>query len=90
MAQTKIATCCYCGARAALELRGKHRHELSCSQCGAPLRRMKSLPTATVVRSETRHYHPDVTQARHRAQRRPGFARRVLAQVWDEIEDLFD
>ena len=34
---TKIATCCYCGTRAALVLTGKHRHELSCSGCGAPL-----------------------------------------------------
>ena len=41
MAQ-KIATCCYCGARAALRLDGA-RHELVCSNCGAPLHEMKSL-----------------------------------------------
>jgi len=41
---TKIATCCYCGTRAALVLRGKDRHELSCSACGAPLHDLKIMP----------------------------------------------
>jgi len=40
---TKIATCCYCGTRAALVLKGETRHELSCSACGAPLHDMKML-----------------------------------------------
>ena len=40
----KIATCCYCGTRAALVLRGKDRHELACSSCGAPLHNLKMLP----------------------------------------------
>lgn len=40
----KIATCCYCGTRAALVLRGKERHELSCAACGAPLHEMKAIP----------------------------------------------
>lgn len=39
---TKIATCCYCGARAALRL-DRARHELACAACGAPLREMKAL-----------------------------------------------
>lgn len=39
---TKIATCCYCGARAALVL-DKGRHELTCSGCGAPLHDLKRL-----------------------------------------------
>ena len=33
---TKVATCCYCGTKAALVLRGEKRHELTCSSCGAP------------------------------------------------------
>ena len=41
MAQ-KIATCCYCGARAALRL-DRARHELACANCGAPLHEMKAL-----------------------------------------------
>ncbi|HEY9037785.1 MAG TPA: hypothetical protein VIN05_02430 [Roseovarius sp.] len=40
----KIATCCYCGTRAALVLRGEGRHELSCAACGAPLHHMKAIP----------------------------------------------
>lgn len=40
---TKIATCCYCGTRAALVLAGQHRHELACSSCGAPLHNLKML-----------------------------------------------
>ncbi len=43
MAQ-KIATCCYCGARAALRF-DRERHELACSNCGAPLHEMKALKT---------------------------------------------
>ncbi len=38
----KIATCCYCGARAALRL-DRARHELACAACGAPLRELKAL-----------------------------------------------
>lgn len=41
---TKIATCCYCGTRAALVLTGKTRHELSCQGCGAPLHDLKMMP----------------------------------------------
>lgn len=40
----KIATCCYCGTRAALVLCGRERHELSCAACGAPLHALKSMP----------------------------------------------
>ncbi len=46
---TKIATCCYCGTRAALVLRGKDRHELSCAACGAPLHDMKMLKSEAVT-----------------------------------------
>ncbi len=52
---TKVATCCYCGTRAALVLRGKERHELACSNCGAPLHNLKML------RSEAVQDHPVVT-----------------------------
>lgn len=46
MAYEKIATCCYCGTRAALVLAGKKSHELACSSCGAPLHDLKRLPSA--------------------------------------------
>ena len=41
---TKIATCNYCGTRAALVLSGEVRHELACSGCGAPLHDLKLMP----------------------------------------------
>ena len=41
---TKIATCNYCGTRAALVLGGETRHELVCSGCGAPLHDLKAIP----------------------------------------------
>ena len=40
---TKVATCCYCGTRAALVLTGDTRHELACAACGAPLHDLKGL-----------------------------------------------
>ncbi|WP_299927685.1 hypothetical protein [uncultured Pelagimonas sp.] len=43
----KIATCCYCGTRAALVLE-KARHELVCSSCGAPLHNLKRLKADAV------------------------------------------
>ncbi|MBX2855076.1 MAG: hypothetical protein KTR21_08815 [Rhodobacteraceae bacterium] len=49
MAETiKIASCCYCGARAALTLGdvsrdGFTRHELACANCGAPISMLKRL-----------------------------------------------
>ena len=45
---TKIATCCYCGTRAALVLKGETRHELACRACGAPLHDLKRLPEGRV------------------------------------------
>lgn len=49
MVEHKIATCCYCGARAALTLSGDTRHELACASCGAPLRKLKPLRVAAVA-----------------------------------------
>lgn len=62
--QTKIATCCYCGTRAALVLRGRERHELSCAACGAPLHDMKML------RTEATRDHP-IERAPERKPRKP-------------------
>lgn len=44
MVAQKIATCCYCGTKAALVLRGKDSYELNCGSCGAPLHDLKRLP----------------------------------------------
>ena len=41
----KIATCSYCGTRAALVF-DEGMHELTCRACGAPLHEMKMMPHA--------------------------------------------
>ncbi len=48
MSKTAIATCNYCGARAALVLSGTTSHELACSSCGAPLHNLKKLKSGQV------------------------------------------
>jgi hypothetical protein len=103
MAVTKITTCCYCGARAALVLRGKERHELSCSNCGAPLHMLKMLPMAsaraaapgaTPARPEPkkrRDYRDDRRVQKSKKKRKTkSFGRKVLSGVWDVIEDIVD
>jgi hypothetical protein len=103
MAVTKIATCCYCGTRAALVLRGAERHELSCSSCGAPLHALKMLPIPPSQVS-----HAPAQPARNRAHGTPsrapratvqkpqkrrkskGFGRKMFEEIWDVIEDVFD
>ncbi|MEM6308225.1 MAG: hypothetical protein AAF701_09600, partial [Pseudomonadota bacterium] len=49
----KIATCCYCGTRAALVLKGDIQHELACSSCGAPLHNLKHMPQQTSTKIST-------------------------------------
>lgn len=102
MAATKIATCCYCGTRAALVLRGKDKHELVCGHCGAPLRSLKMLPinpeqvSAPVARFADHRSRPPNKNLAHkvaRPQKRrktKSLGRRVFFQLWDVIEDVVD
>ena len=100
MAATKIATCCYCGTKAALVLRGGDRHELTCSNCGAPLRALKYLPqtearSATpVARPPKRKYdntHTDRHPPRpHKRRKGKTFGKKMLSGLWDVIEDVVD
>ena len=97
---TKIATCCYCGARAALVLKGRERHELACANCGAPLHELKKLPTA--ARGERELVKPSPVRAdnrlskQHRApkkktsNRRRGLTGFLLYKLADAAEDVFD
>ena len=103
MAAVKIATCCYCGARAALVLRGKERHELACGTCGAPLRMLKMLPVGAVrppvtaakpARSAPRKrverdadHHVPRPRKRRKTKR---FGRRMLSELWDVLEDVVE
>lgn len=103
MPAQKIATCCYCGTRAALVLRGKDRHELSCSSCGAPLHNLKMLPkrperaSARVKgapRNQPKSLHPRQPHPKARKMekrsKRKGLWGKIAEEIWDEIEDIFD
>lgn len=72
---SKIATCCYCGARAALVLAGDTRHELACSSCGAPLHNLKQMPVPSPHNASAHFSHPIRTpksksKAAHKTERR--------------------
>ena len=97
----KIATCCYCGTRAALVLTGETRHVLACSSCGAPLSRMKHLKSDEAAAAQThapRMAAPMPMPARpmkeslKRRKKKSGLrrAKKVFGEVFDLIEDIFD
>lgn len=94
----KIATCCYCGARAVLTLKGKDRHELACSNCGAPLGEMKMLRTDAVGDRELVRPSPiradRAKDQRYRSKgkrkKQKSLAQRFMEEIWDEVEDIFD
>jgi hypothetical protein len=102
MAQTKIATCCYCGTRAALVLKGEKRHELACSACGAPLHDLKMLPKSRdkdhrdlVKPSRVRNKPEDPIKGykwdkRKKKKKKKSFGQRFLSEAFDVIEDIFD
>ncbi len=92
---TKIATCCYCGTRAALVLKGTRRHELACSACGAPLHNLKQLPRDAVDPDA----HRPAALARHAAKsdprkrkkkKRKSLGKRFFEEAFDLLEDILD
>ncbi|WP_294613129.1 hypothetical protein [uncultured Roseovarius sp.] len=95
----KIATCSYCSTRAALVL-DRGRHELICASCGAPLHDMKALhKPAERARAHTGRARPmppphqdngPERPVRKRRKPRRGFARKMLEEIWDVVEDIFD
>jgi hypothetical protein len=94
----KIATCCYCGTRAALVLTGQARHELACATCGAPLHDLKSLPLdRTGDRELVRRRKPAVSHRKPpkaykpvQRKRRKGPLRAFFEEAFDLLEDIFD
>ena len=100
MTATKIATCCYCGTRAALVFRGKERHELACSNCGAPLHELKMLRSDAVGERELVRPSPvrnhdgrrinRNTKTKSKRRRKKGLAYKVFEEAWDVLEDIFD
>ena len=98
MVAQKIATCCYCGTKAALVLRGKDSHELSCGTCGAPLHDQKRLPVEPRAKTPKKRpndpWHP-VSQKptkkmkpQKKLKKKKGFS--FMKAAFDVIEDVFD
>ena len=90
----KIATCCYCGTRAALVLKGRERHELACSNCGAPLHELKMLKAHPKGERELVRRMPDWQgksgrKSRKRKKQR-SLSQRMMHELWDAAEDIFD
>ena len=85
----KIATCCYCGRRAALVLKGAVQHELACTGCGAPLHDLKMLPKPKVETVEKWTYVPQKIKKKPKSRKKPKLSKWVK-DLWDEIEDVFD
>lgn len=103
---TKVATCCYCGTRAALVL-DAGRHELTCQGCGAPLHELKALPVLGETfrgrrGSEDRyggstHRSSDFGQGRRpvkakgkKIKKKKSKSKRFFEEAFDFLEDIFD
>ncbi len=92
---TKIATCCYCGTRAALVL-DRARHELTCAQCGAPLHDLKMLPVQERVAQRvqlTRGPKPQGAKPKkaRKVKKKKGFRlKNLVEEVFDIVEDILD
>jgi hypothetical protein len=98
---TKIATCCFCGSKAALTL-DVGRHELSCAQCGAPLHDLKQIPVpkpknAGGVASPALRHFPTAKPTKRSPKpkvkpqkRRKSWLKSLASEVFDVVEDIFD
>ncbi len=99
---TKIATCCYCGAKTALALE-KGRHELSCASCGAPLRDLKKIPVAPKParkavshQTEKQRFFENgpakVYKKRkpRKVKKRRSWLKDIAEELFDIVEDVFD
>ncbi|WP_208353704.1 hypothetical protein [Pseudaestuariivita rosea] len=97
MPTTKVVKCCYCGTKAALVLKGRERHELACSACGAPLHDLKIMPMGHQGKKmKPQPAHPrkyaknNWEQPRRRKKKRKSLASRILDEAFDIVEDIFD
>jgi hypothetical protein len=94
--QTKIATCSYCGTRAALVLKGETKHELACSACGAPLHDLKQMPSEkhsyshkakSKIEADRYGYVPSKKKkSKYKKKKRKS----LFSEAFDIIEDIFD
>lgn len=82
----RLATCCYCGRRTALCHRN---HALACGSCGAPLTQMKRLRPLQ-AEAVARHAPAKVAKPVRKRRKRKSFLSRLVEEIVDEIEDIFD
>lgn len=72
-------------------LKGERRHELSCSNCGAPLHNLKKMPTAKTARVQMQDQWRTGKPAKYRKKKKKkGLFSRILDEAWDAIEDIID
>ena len=72
-------------------LKGRERHELSCSSCGAPLHNLKKLPSAKVSDWSTKKKDTRKrSTGKSRKKKKKGLFSRTLDEAWDVLEDIFD
>lgn len=89
--QPRIATCSYCGTRAAFVLRGDVLHELTCSACGAQLHDLKALKSPPKPKPEKNAFHnPRLPVKSKKKKKKKSPIQHLLDELWDEIEDIFD
>ncbi len=98
MPNTRIATCCYCGTRAALEVSGGERHELVCSSCGAPLSKIEAAQAQTqmVPTKDQKSQELDLVDLAERffegksKKKKKSKSKKAVKGIFDFIEDIFD
>lgn len=104
MGAVKVGTCNYCGTRAALVLRGDKRHELACSNCGAPLHDLKFMPKQpepaqpSAARKSHRAFPASSHQRAMSKRDKPGKKHKkkkskvagLWGDIWDIVEDIID
>ncbi len=80
-------------------MRGKVRHELACSNCGAPLHELKMLRSDAVGERElvrrlpsrkARRPHDEKWSRKKKPKKQRSLSHRFMEEVWDIAEDLFD
>lgn len=93
--QIKLATCCYCGRRTALQPTARGGHELACGACGAPLHNLKAMPLEPQSRKQpsapksSPGYGHSGKKLKKQKKSKPLW-RRALEEAWDVVEDVFD
>lgn len=90
--QTKLATCCYCGKRTALQLNARDGHELACGACGAPLHNMKALKVEGLEKPKKEKYAKPakVKYKKEKKKKKKPLWSRALGEAFDVLDDIFD